>query len=162
MLMHDRDSNDSPWQTVPARPARGHQIGAFRRGEGLSVGGVGAFFRDLGGILLLMALSIAAIVALKHPGPTGRYFSDLSPPSADVLRRAFAAELARESDWLKQSRGVAGFAKERQMSSHQLMDRWNPLVADAAKRFNVPAAWIRAVMQMESGGRTMLADGKPI
>jgi hypothetical protein len=159
MLMHNRDSNDSPWQPVPAH---GHQIGAFRRGKGLSVGGVGALFRDVGGVLVLMALSIAAILALRHPGPSSHYFSELNPPSAEVLRQAFAAELERDSGWLRQSQGISEFAKEQQMSFHQLMDRWNPLVAEASKRFNVPAAWIRAVMQMESGGRTMLADGKPI
>jgi Transglycosylase SLT domain len=157
--MHDRDSNDSPWQPVPPRGAK---LGSFQRGGGLSVGSVGAMFRDLGGILLLMVMSVAAILALRHPGPSIRYFSDLNPSSADVLRRAFTAELARESNWLKQSQRVSDFAKEQQMNAHQLIDRWNPLIAEASKRFNVPAAWIRAVMQMESGGRTMLAEGKPI
>ena len=157
--MHDHDSNVSPWKSVPARALH---IGAFRRSSGLSMGGVVSMFRDLGGVLLLMALSIAAILALKHPGPSGHYFSDLDRPAADAMRRAFAQELARESGWLKQSQHISEFAKEQRMNLQQLMDRWNPLVADASKRFNVPAAWIRAVIQMESHGRTMLAEGKPI
>jgi membrane-bound lytic murein transglycosylase B len=41
------------------------------------------------------------------------------------------------------------------------IDQWQPLIAEASRRFAVPAAWIRAVMQAESGGRTML-DGRPI
>lgn len=38
---------------------------------------------------------------------------------------------------------------------------WQSFVAEAARRFDIPEAWIRAVIQAESGGR-MLLDGKPI
>ena len=48
------------------------------------------------------------------------------------------------------------------MSFRQRMDRWNPLILEAAKRFNVPQVWIRSVMQIESGGRTMLTETQPI
>lgn len=41
------------------------------------------------------------------------------------------------------------------------IDRWQPLIAEAAARFDIPEAWIRAVMKAESGGRTRL-DGRPI
>lgn len=41
------------------------------------------------------------------------------------------------------------------------IDQWRQLIANASQRFDIPAAWIRAVMQAESGGRTML-DGRPI
>src|SRR3546814_13287000 len=41
------------------------------------------------------------------------------------------------------------------------LDRWQPFIAEPADRFDIPAAWIRAVMQAESGGRTTLA-GRPI
>ena len=54
------------------------------------------------------------------------------------------------------------FAKEQQMSFGQLMNRWNPDIAKASKRFGVPQNWIRAVMQAESGGRTMLGENQPI
>ena len=39
--------------------------------------------------------------------------------------------------------------------------QWAPIIADASTRFDVPEAWIRRVMQNESGGRTTLY-GKPI
>ncbi|WBO24297.1 lytic transglycosylase domain-containing protein [Sphingomonas abietis] len=39
--------------------------------------------------------------------------------------------------------------------------RWGPLISQAANRFNVPEAWIAAVMEAESGGRTSL-NGRPI
>lgn len=41
------------------------------------------------------------------------------------------------------------------------MARWQPLIAEAAQRFGLPQSWIRAVMNAESGGRTML-NGVPI
>jgi membrane-bound lytic murein transglycosylase B len=56
----------------------------------------------------------------------------------------------------------SAFALEQQMSFGELMDRWNPAIAEAAKRFGVPQPWIRAVMQVESGGRTMLGENQPI
>lgn len=41
-------------------------------------------------------------------------------------------------------------------------DRWAGLVAEAAARFGVPEAWIRAVIWAESRGRTHDAAGRPI
>ncbi|MEQ8393691.1 MAG: lytic transglycosylase domain-containing protein [Gammaproteobacteria bacterium] len=41
------------------------------------------------------------------------------------------------------------------------LDRWQHFITEAAARFEVPEAWIRAVMQAESGGRTTL-DGRLI
>ncbi len=51
---------------------------------------------------------------------------------------------------------------EQGLSHRELMRRWDPLIAQAAKRFGVPVSWVRAVMQAESGGRTTLAPGRPI
>jgi soluble lytic murein transglycosylase-like protein len=41
------------------------------------------------------------------------------------------------------------------------IDRWQPYIAEAARRFGIPEPWIRAVMRAESGGETLL-DGRPI
>jgi hypothetical protein len=54
------------------------------------------------------------------------------------------------------------YAQEQQMGFSALMNRWSPLVGEASRRFNVPAVWIRAVMQLESGGRTMLGPTQPM
>jgi len=56
----------------------------------------------------------------------------------------------------------SAFDQEQQMRFGQRMERWNPFIAEAAKRFGVPPAWIRAVMQVESGGRTMLDETRPM
>ena len=54
------------------------------------------------------------------------------------------------------------FGQEQQMGFGQLMHRWDPLVAQASQRFGVPEKWIRIVMQVESGGRTMAGEKQPI
>jgi soluble lytic murein transglycosylase-like protein len=41
------------------------------------------------------------------------------------------------------------------------VDRWSGQIAEASGRFGVPQAWIRRVIQAESGGRTHLG-GRPI
>jgi soluble lytic murein transglycosylase-like protein len=71
------------------------------------------------------------------------------------------AMLAAQPAPEKPAAGPSAFQQEEAMSFGQRMRRWTPLIAQASKRFGVPPSWIRAVMQAESGGRTML-EGKPI
>ncbi len=54
------------------------------------------------------------------------------------------------------------FVKEQTMSPSKLVDRWAPLIKEASRRFQVAETWIKAVMRMESGGRTQIQEGKPI
>jgi membrane-bound lytic murein transglycosylase B len=54
------------------------------------------------------------------------------------------------------------FELEKTMDYRQLMARWDPDIAAAAKRFGVPQTWIRAVMSIESGGRLMLTQIQPM
>ena len=56
----------------------------------------------------------------------------------------------------------SAFAAEQAMSAAQRVKRWNPFIAEASKRFEIPESWIRAVMQVESGGRTMSDETTPI
>lgn len=51
---------------------------------------------------------------------------------------------------------------EQEMSAGELIGRWEPLIRTASQHFGVPEGWVRTVMQMESGGRTMSADNRPI
>ena len=59
-------------------------------------------------------------------------------------------------------RRLSAFDVERSMSNSQLLNRWNGYVAEASRRFRIPESWIRAVIRMESGGRTMLSKTQPI
>jgi len=54
------------------------------------------------------------------------------------------------------------FDAETAMGPRALVARWDPLIAEASRRFKVPEKWIRAVMRMESGGRTVLQGDMPI
>src|SRR6266478_1424167 len=56
----------------------------------------------------------------------------------------------------------SALAKEQALSPAQLMDRWAPFIKEASRRFGIAESWIKAVMRMESGGRTLLNDKKPI
>ncbi len=56
----------------------------------------------------------------------------------------------------------SAFDEESTMTPSQLLDRWDGTVTEASKRFHVPKPWIRAVMQRESGGRTMLDQTRPM
>ena len=60
------------------------------------------------------------------------------------------------------SSASSAFSQERQMSYTQLLHRWDPLISQASARFGVPESWIRIVMQVESGGRTMTGEKEPI
>jgi soluble lytic murein transglycosylase-like protein len=46
-------------------------------------------------------------------------------------------------------------------SSVSAIDRWQPLIAEASRRFGVPEHWIREVMRVESGGHATM-NGRPI
>ncbi len=52
--------------------------------------------------------------------------------------------------------------KEQAMSTTELIDRWMPYIKEASHRFKISADWIKAVIRMESGGRTLSDDNQPI
>jgi hypothetical protein len=54
------------------------------------------------------------------------------------------------------------FRKELTMSPSELIDRWDPFVAAASQKFGISEAWIKAVMRVETGGRTVLEGDQPI
>lgn len=56
----------------------------------------------------------------------------------------------------------SAFETEQAMSASELIERWAPLIDEASKRFKISAAWIKAVMRMESGGRTLLGELQPM
>jgi soluble lytic murein transglycosylase-like protein len=52
-------------------------------------------------------------------------------------------------------------ADENQMGVAQRINRWQPYIVEASVRYAVPATWIRAIINIESSGRTM-KDGRPL
>jgi len=56
----------------------------------------------------------------------------------------------------------AALAKEQAMSTTELIDRWTPYIREASRRFKISTDWIKAVVRVESGGRTLSDDNQPI
>jgi hypothetical protein len=54
------------------------------------------------------------------------------------------------------------FQAEEAMSTAERIGRWASDIAEASRRFGIPQSWIKAVMRMESGGRTLTGDKQPI
>jgi soluble lytic murein transglycosylase-like protein len=101
--------------------------------------------------LALLMLSLMAMQPQRLRTPA------LTSPVMLSLRAA--ADMA---DKMVKPQPPSEFAKEAAMSSSELMQRWDPLIEAAAKRFSIPEKWLRAVMRQETGGRTMLAEGVKI
>jgi len=57
--------------------------------------------------------------------------------------------------------GTAAEAADTAPSMPSYIDQWQDIIGEAAGRFGIPDAWIRGVMQAESGGRARL-NGRPI
>ena len=105
----------------------------------------------LGPILLaLVVLAGAIVVGIELRS---------SPPSP-VARKNISVARALKAP--APPKAPTAFEREAAMSPHDLMIRWEPLVGEASKRFDVPADWVRAVIRMESGGRTLMGDNQPI
>lgn len=108
--------------------------------------------RNIFNLLFLCAITIAILLNVPHNSPKG---VSLHNPMASSMEQNLEKAVAAPKP-------ISTFVTEAAMSPAQLMNRWEPLIAEASKQFNIPAAWIRAVMHRESGGRTMLGEGRPI
>lgn len=102
-------------------------------------------------LAFLFVLSVGVLLTVQN---TARHDGAVYKPIAVSLRQVVERDLTPPPP--------SAFAIESAMSPGDLMKRWDPLVAAAAKKFGVSEKWIRAVMRMESGGRTSLAEGQPI
>jgi soluble lytic murein transglycosylase-like protein len=111
-----------------------------------------------------LTLAFAALLALVVASGIS-----LDPAAAvrSTIVRVATARLFRPSTEEIETVPVAAAAppaaaQEAAMGARALLDRWTPYVEEASRRFGLPAAWIRAVMRQESGGRTVMEDGSPI
>ncbi len=161
--MHDREYND---RSVSLVPSLQNEIGAFRRARAKAAdNGFFALIGDYSLLLLLIVATAGAIVAIQSPLGRGRFALPLAGQTETLSRtftQSFSGALVRDKEWFDRQKGRLAYFQEQHMSFSQLMNRWQPLVSEASKKFGVPAAWIRAVMQMESGGRTMLNEEQRI
>jgi Transglycosylase SLT domain len=100
---------------------------------------------------LVLATGIVAGLRSSHMNVPSFHQSVTQPAGIAPQKPAAPKKLAEKMPDLS-----AVFAREAAMTTSQLIKRWDPIVVAAAKKFHVSQDWIRSVMRMESGGRTML------
>jgi hypothetical protein len=111
-------------------------------------------------MLILGGLCVAAALTAQNANFHAR--------NDAVIRRPILVRLMGEPAPLARLMGEpapvqpSAYNEESTMSSAQLLARWDGMITEASRRFDLPKAWIRAVMARESGGRTMLGEDKPI
>jgi len=108
---------------------------------------------------LRLAALLAGLLAL---GGVAVWSTRLAPAS---LRPAASAQAASRPLLVSTPQAVLPqpiFDAENAMALPDRLARWDSLIDEAAKRFNVPRDWIVAVMRQESGGRTVLQNDVPI
>jgi soluble lytic murein transglycosylase-like protein len=104
--------------------------------------------------------------------PLSRPCSSIRKRSASLQRKSHARELPRSIAWLRSSQSIARIivaiativcqiavstvfvprAGAQTATRSETIDRFAEFIDEASGRFAVPARWIRAVMQVESGG----------
>jgi len=110
-----------------------------------------ASFRNIWLTSALLVLAAASLFLLQHRKPMEQFSYAHAAISLDGFLRGSADTPPDER-----------FVAEAHLTSAQLLVRWQPFIAEAAQRFAIPQAWIRAVMKTESGGRTMLGPHQQI
>ena len=101
----------------------------------------------LAGLVALGGLGVwSTIQSLEAPRPAAARIDDL-PMLVSTPLVAFPQPV---------------FDDENAMTLEARLARWDKLIDEAAKRFEVPRDWILAVMRQESGGRTVLQGDIPI
>jgi len=114
-----------------------------------------------------VAFAAGAVAIAVLGGGLLLFHGQATRPSAAIVQKKPVLRVAHKPPAPKKvavtpAQKPSAFELEQQMSFSQLMNRWNPTIAEAAKKYAVPQPWIRAVMQIESGGRTMLGENQPI
>ena len=133
-------------------------MASFRAHEfAIAAEGQSAPVRNIFNLLFLCAITVAILLNVPHNSPKGvSLYNNVASTLEQTMEKA--PDIVRAA----LPKPASAFATESAMSPAELMNRWEPLIAQASKQFSIPAAWIRAVMHRESGGRTMLGEGRPI
>jgi soluble lytic murein transglycosylase-like protein len=169
MTLSDLDKPAPPMRLLQRiREGGGRVAASLRQGTGAVTLQLAGLRLWIAGAAVLAAITLAAVAFYtahaaytSNPAP---HAARLQTPALHVVRAAnraaVAPKAAPEPTVIIYKPSV--YALEQQMSFAQLMKRWDPWIAAAAKRFDVPENWIRAVMRIESGGRTMLGENQKI
>src|SRR5690348_18438568 len=104
----------------------------------------------LASLALLGLAAVAAVVwrsAPSHP-----------PPAVHRVAQVRAKAVPKPKPPTKVLSPPSAYALEQQMTPRELLSRWDLVMQDASRCFDVPEPWIRAVLVAERGG-SLLAAG---
>ncbi len=103
--------------------------------------------------------------AVTTPGEASSRRSALDVAAAasavQLLQSTSHPDDASQAGALSDVRGPGASPVRRSRLDAGIIASWEEMIVEASRRFGVPAAWVRAVMQVESAGRTEL-NGRPI
>jgi soluble lytic murein transglycosylase-like protein len=105
-------------------------------------------------VLLLWLLAVATMIALTAGVIHQMMMVPVSRAPQTTLARLLTPSIVNDE-------APAAPDPDAGLSVAQRIERWQPFIAEASRRFSIPQAWIRAVMHVESGGR-MTLNGQPI
>jgi soluble lytic murein transglycosylase-like protein len=131
-------------ETVVARDVRAESISDTRN-----------LRRNLPLALFLSVLTIVTVFAWQRQNTSA---ADIGKRTAVVLKASPDGEKAAAAEATAAANAKI-FSDELAMGPRALLRRWDPMIAEASKKTGVPEKWIRAIMNTETGGRTMLANG---
>jgi soluble lytic murein transglycosylase-like protein len=110
---------------------------------------------------MLPLISAAVLFAAQSFVARVQYFDAVSTSHSMPIATSLA-RFVRTTLGLAPVAPPSAYVAEMQMSPSTLLSRWDPLIESASRQFGIPKTWIRTVMQMESGGRTMSSEYQPI
>lgn len=113
--------------------------------------------RSASSVLFLVVLTLATVITAKHVSVRDGS-SESAAPSARIATSPKAMAKNRTSAAVARNK-LSALQRERALSTTELLHRWDTLIAEASERMHVPQDWIRAVMRVESGGRTVTTRG---
>jgi len=109
----------------------------------------------------LLICAAGAFLASLSAGQHRFQHYELTPRARLPSRVPIVASVAITGNETRNSTLPVPVPKERPAQAYNRSNGLDPIISEASRRFVVPEEWIRSVIQIESGGRTMVA-GKPL
>ena len=110
--------------------------------------------------MLLGCIALTVIVLVGLPKIGGHPLEHYLPKKLQFAILSVQAVQIPDPEPAKRAASV--FSQELTMPASELVNRWDPFVAEASRKFGISEAWIKAVMRVETGGRTVQAGDHPI
>jgi len=122
----------------------------------------GSFPVQLAAVGAALSALVAVAIAAFFLGPAKSVHVAAHHPSPRKIVPTHIVQTIAKPVQPKPAPLPEAFEKEQAMNFRQRMNRWDSLIAEASRKYSVPQSWIRAVLQAESGGRTVLNGNRPI